>query len=169
VRPSDLDRPILAENGGTAAPVAAHALAFPRGKAGALPAPSFYRWFIMSQQISVPSELEMRTPEESLSEDAFDGHHGTPALAESEQQGLVVRLNRIEGQLRGIRRMVQEPRTCLELLQQLAAAEAALSRISLAVLRHHVQNCVPEGIAMGEPEASKRMKELVDIFDRFRK
>ncbi len=123
----------------------------------------------MSQQISVPSELEMRSPEEPLSEEAFDGHGRTPALSESEQQGLVVRLNRIEGQLRGIRRMVQEPRSCLELLQQLAAAEAALSRISLAVLRHHVQNCVPEGIAMGEPEASKRLKELVDIFDRFRK
>ncbi len=122
----------------------------------------------MSHQISVPSELELRSPEESLSDEAFDGN-GRPALSESEQQGLVVRLNRIEGQLRGIRRMVQEPRSCLELLQQLAAAEAALSRISLAVLRHHVQNCVPEGIAMGEPEASKRLKELVDIFDRFRK
>ena len=78
-------------------------------------------------------------------------------------------MNRIEGQVRGIRRMVQEPRVCVELLQQLAAAEAALNRISLAVLRYHVERCVPDGITKGEPEASKRLTELVDIFDRFAK
>jgi DNA-binding FrmR family transcriptional regulator len=90
-------------------------------------------------------------------------------LDESQQQALVTRLNRIEGQIRGIRRMVQEPRICVELLQQLAAAEAALNRISLAVLRYHVERCVPSGVAQGEPEATKRLAELVDIFDRFAK
>ena len=93
----------------------------------------------------------------------------TPMLDEAQQQNLVTRLNRIEGQIRGIRRMVQEPRVCVEILQQLAAAEAALNRISLAVLRFHVEKCVPDGIAKGEPEASKRLSELVDIFDRFGK
>ena len=90
-------------------------------------------------------------------------------MDETQQQSLVTRLNRIEGQVRGIRRMVQEPRVCVELLQQLAAAEAALNRISLAVVRYHVERCVPDGIAKGEPEASKRLTELVDIFDRFAK
>lgn len=90
-------------------------------------------------------------------------------LDESQQQGLVTRLNRIEGQVRGIRRMVQEPRLCVEILQQLAAAEAALNRISLAVLKYHVEKCVPEGIAKGEPEKTQRLTELVDIFDRFAK
>lgn len=83
------------------------------------------------------------------------------------QQAIVTRLNRIEGQIRGIRRMVQEPRLCVEILQQLAAAEAAMNRISLAVLKFHVDSCVPEGIDRGEPERSKRLAELVDIFDRF--
>lgn len=87
----------------------------------------------------------------------------------SEQQALVTRLNRIEGQVRGIRRMVQEPRLCIEILQQLAAAEAALNRISLSVFKHHVESCVPEGVAKGEPESRKRLNELVDIFDRFSK
>ena len=73
-------------------------------------------------------------------------------LDETQQQSLVTRLNRIEGQVRGIRRMVQEPRVCVELLQQLAAAEAALNRISLAVLRYHVEQCVPNGVVLGEPE-----------------
>lgn len=90
-------------------------------------------------------------------------------LDAAQQQALVTRLNRIEGQIRGIRRMVQEPRLCVEILQQLAAAEAAMNRISLAVLRYHVEKCVPDGIDKGEPERSKRLTELVDIFDRFAK
>ena len=90
-------------------------------------------------------------------------------LDASQQQAMVARLNRIEGQVRGIRRMVQEPRLCIEILQQLAAAEAALNRISLSVFRFHVEKCVPEGIAQGDPERSQRLSELVDIFDRFAK
>ena len=78
-----------------------------------------------------------------------------------------MRLNRIEGQIRGIRRMVQEPRQCIEILQQLAAAEAAMNRISVAILKHHVSRCVPEGVEQGDPERSRRLAELVDIFDRF--
>jgi DNA-binding FrmR family transcriptional regulator len=78
-------------------------------------------------------------------------------LDESQQQAIVTRLNRIEGQVRGIRRMVQEPRLCVEILQQ------------LAVFKFHVERCVPEGIGKGEPERAKQLTELVDIFDRFAK
>jgi DNA-binding FrmR family transcriptional regulator len=88
-------------------------------------------------------------------------------LDEAEQQAIVTRLNRIEGQVRGIRRMVQEPRLCIDILQQLSAAEAALNRISLAVFRFHVERCVPEGVTKGDPDRSQRLSELVDIFDRF--
>ena len=88
-------------------------------------------------------------------------------LDPDQQRAIVTRLNRIEGQIRGIRRMVQEPRLCVEILQQLAAAEAAMNRISLAVLKFHVKKCVPEGVEQGEPERTKRLAELVDIFDRF--
>ena len=90
-------------------------------------------------------------------------------LDETQQQSIVTRLNRVEGQIRGIRRMVQEPRLCIELLQQLSAAEAALNRISLAVFRYHVERCVPDGIGQGDPEKTRRLAELVDIFDRFAK
>ena len=90
-------------------------------------------------------------------------------LDTSQQQALVTRLNRIEGQVRGIRRMVEEPRLCVEILQQLAAAEAALNRISLAVLKNHVEKCVPDGFEQGEAERTRRLNELVDIFDRFAK
>ncbi|MBW8713292.1 MAG: metal-sensitive transcriptional regulator [Acidobacteria bacterium] len=90
-------------------------------------------------------------------------------LDETQQQSIVTRLNRVEGQIRGIRRMVQEPRLCIELLQQLSAAEAALNRISLAVFKFHVERCVPDGVAQGDPEKTRRLAELVDIFDRFTK
>jgi DNA-binding FrmR family transcriptional regulator len=93
-----------------------------------------------------------------------------PVMFEAaEEQALVKRLNRIEGQIRGIRRMVEEPRPCLEVLQQLAAAEAALNRISLAMFKHHIDHCVREGLAKGEQEGRKQLNELVDIFDRFGK
>ncbi|MEO7189813.1 MAG: metal-sensitive transcriptional regulator [Vicinamibacterales bacterium] len=85
----------------------------------------------------------------------------------SEEQALVKRLNRVEGQVRGIRRMVEEPRPCLEVLQQLAAAEAALNRISLAMFRHHIEHCVKKGLAEGHVDG--QLNELVDIFDRFGK
>lgn len=92
-----------------------------------------------------------------------------PMLDSTQQQALVTRLNRIEGQVRGIRRMVEEPRLCVEILQQLAAAEAALNRISLAVVKAHVEKCVPAGIDLGETERKRRLDELVAIFDRFSK
>jgi DNA-binding FrmR family transcriptional regulator len=88
-------------------------------------------------------------------------------LEATQQQALVTRLNRIEGQVRGIRRMVQESRQCLEILQQLAAAEAALNRVSLAMLKVHVEDCVPAAAAQGPDSQAKALAELVDIFDRF--
>lgn len=104
-----------------------------------------------------------------LQGDAAPGSGKVFMLGSAEQQSLVTRLNRIEGQIRGIRRMVQEPRLCIDILQQLAAAEAALNRISLAIFRYHVDNCVSEGVAKGEIERRKQLTELVDIFDRFAK
>jgi DNA-binding FrmR family transcriptional regulator len=88
-------------------------------------------------------------------------------LDAANQQNLVARLNRIEGQIGGIRRMIQEPRLCVEILQQLAAAESALNRVSLAVFKYHVSSCVPRDIDLGETERAKSLTELVDIFDRF--
>ena len=86
-----------------------------------------------------------------------------------DSDALVRRLNRIEGQVRGIRRMIEEPRACIEILQQLAAAEAALNRISLAVFRHHVDHCVQDALVKGEAEYRQQLNELVDSFDRFGK
>ena len=90
-------------------------------------------------------------------------------LTKEMQQSMTARLNRIEGQLRGIRRMVEEPRLCIEILQQLAAAEAALNRVSLEIFRFHVDVCLPEDIAKDPALKDQRLQELVGIFDRFTK
>jgi DNA-binding FrmR family transcriptional regulator len=103
-----------------------------------------------------------------VDERVADDASSTP-LEGYDQQALVRRLNRIEGQVRGIRRMIEEPRPCIEILQQLAAAEAALNRIGLAVFRHHIDHCVRDGIVKGDGEVRKQLNELVDIFDRFGK
>jgi DNA-binding FrmR family transcriptional regulator len=95
--------------------------------------------------------------DESLKSESYDS------------DALVRRLNRIEGQVRGIRRMIEEPRACIEILQQLAAAEAALNRISLAVFRHHVDHCIHDAVVKGDGEHRQQLNELVDIFDRFGK
>ena len=90
-------------------------------------------------------------------------------LTKEMQQSMTARLNRVEGQLRGIRRMVQEPRLCIEILQQLAAAEAALNRVSLEVFRFHVDVCVPNDLGQDAGKKDQLLTELVDIFDRFTK
>ncbi len=90
-------------------------------------------------------------------------------LTKEMQQSMTARLNRVEGQLRGIRRMVEEPRLCIEILQQLSAAEAALNRVSLEVFRFHVDICVSDDLSPSGVLKEKRLTELVEIFDRFSK
>lgn len=90
-------------------------------------------------------------------------------LTREMQQSMTARLNRVEGQLRGIRRMVEEPRLCIEILQQLSAAEAALNRVSLEIFRFHVDICVPQDLTGGGEARDKRLVELAEIFDRFSK
>lgn len=92
---------------------------------------------------------------------------GTHMLDEVHQQSIDTRLDRIEGQVRALRRMVAEPRPCVEILQQLASAESAVSRIRQVVFKFHVEGCVPDGVNKGDPDRSERLSELVDIFDRF--
>ena len=58
---------------------------------------------------------------------------------EAQRRSILVNLSRIGGQVRGIRKMVEEPRLCTDILQQLAAAQASLSRVSSNVLKFHVE------------------------------
>ena len=90
-------------------------------------------------------------------------------LSADQQAAVVAKINRVEQQVRVIRKMVQEPELCAEILQQLAQAEANLNKVSLTILKMHVETCVPGGVKASEEEGRNRLSELVDIFDRFAK
>ena len=83
-------------------------------------------------------------------------------------QGQLARLRRIEGQVRGLVRMVEEERYCVDLLTQIRAARAALKRVEDAVLRDHVEHCVAEAIRSGDAARQKqKVDELLDVVGRF--
>ncbi|MBB5740752.1 MULTISPECIES: metal-sensitive transcriptional regulator [Brevundimonas] len=77
------------------------------------------------------------------------------------------RLNRIEGQVRGIARMVEEDRYCIDILTQLQAVRAALSRVESEVLKDHMDHCVIGAIA-GDDLADRKAKatELIELLGR---
>ena len=78
---------------------------------------------------------------------------------------LATRLNRIEGQVRGISRMVGEEKYCVDILTQISAVQAALERVSLGVLQDHLKGCVLED---GSPEHSEHgMDEVMGVIERF--
>ena len=83
-------------------------------------------------------------------------------------KGQLQRLKRIEGQTRGLVRMVEEERYCVDILTQIRAARAALKRVEESVLRDHVEHCVAEALRSGS-RARQRAKvdELVDVLGRF--
>lgn len=81
-----------------------------------------------------------------------------------EKNALLKRLNRIEGQVRGIGRMIEEERYCIDILQQIQAIKSALARVEDAVLKDHAATCVNAAIAAGsEKEQRKKFEELVDL------
>lgn len=77
------------------------------------------------------------------------------------------RLRRIEGQVRGIARMIEEDRYCIDVLTQMQAVKAALARAETEVLRSHAAHCVAEAIASGD-EAEQRIKfdELLALYEK---
>jgi CsoR family transcriptional regulator, copper-sensing transcriptional repressor len=77
------------------------------------------------------------------------------------------RLGRIEGQVRGIARMVAEDRYCIDVVTQIAAVRAALRKVEQEVLRDHVGHCVEHAIASGDREEQRRkVAELMDVVAR---
>jgi len=77
------------------------------------------------------------------------------------------RLSRIEGQVRGLSRMVDEDRYCIDIVTQISAVRAALRRVEEEILRDHVSHCVEHAIASGD-RADQRAKiaELMDVIAR---
>lgn len=87
--------------------------------------------------------------------------HRTKERTEEEYKALIHRLNRIEGQIRGIRGMVEESAYCVDILNQAAAANAALNAFSRELLENHLRTCVAEDIRQGKDETIDEVAQLM--------
>jgi len=87
-----------------------------------------------------------------------------PGYINSKPQ-IQARLSRLEGQVRGIHRMVDEERYCIDILTQVNAVKAALDKVAIALLDDHVQHCVADAIRAGDGDA--KVSELSTAIGRF--
>ena len=84
------------------------------------------------------------------------------------KQDISARLKRIEGQVRGIDKMLQEDQSCPKVLNQLAATQAAMQSVSRIVLRNYLENCVTDAIASGDARRKEAvLNELMDVLKKF--
>jgi len=85
-----------------------------------------------------------------------------------QKDALVKRLHRIEGQVRGIERMLEDERYCIDILTQIAAVNTALESLAFQLLDAHVNHCVADAIASGDREgAAEKTRELLAAVERF--
>ncbi|MEX0850787.1 MAG: metal-sensitive transcriptional regulator [Gaiellaceae bacterium] len=86
----------------------------------------------------------------------------------ADKEALVRRLHRIEGQVRGIERMIEEDRYCIDVLTQISAVSTALDSLAFVILDDHVKHCVSGALASGDPAAAEeKSKELLKAVHRF--
>jgi CsoR family transcriptional regulator, copper-sensing transcriptional repressor len=85
-----------------------------------------------------------------------------------DKDALVKRLHRIEGQVRGIERMVEDERYCIDVLTQIGAVTTALESVAFKILDDHVSHCVSGALASGDADvAAEKSKELLEAVQRF--
>lgn len=82
----------------------------------------------------------------------------------------LLRLNRIEGQVRGIKRMIEQERYCIDILVQLRSVISALCKVQDNIFRHHLESCVHDALTGNDPrEREVKIEEILDLITRFRK
>jgi DNA-binding FrmR family transcriptional regulator len=89
-------------------------------------------------------------------------------IKKGDQEKLQNRLRRIEGQVRGLQRMVEEEAYCVDVLTQVASVVSALEKVGALVLRDHVEHCVRDSIESGDRQkADEKVEELTAAVERF--
>ena len=82
----------------------------------------------------------------------------------------LTRLRRIEGQVRGIQKMIEDRRYCVDILTQLSSISAALSRVQENILERHLRSCARESLAGDKKcDQNKKIEEIIDLLARFRR
>ena len=88
----------------------------------------------------------------------------------ADKASLVKRLHRIEGQVRGIEKMVEDDRYCIDILTQIGAVSTALDAVAFKILDDHVNHCVAHALASGDQDdAETKTRELLEAVQRFAK
>ena len=88
----------------------------------------------------------------------------------NDKEAIIKRLNRIEGQVKGIQKMVEEERYCVDILVQISAIRSAINRVGNIILENHIKGCVTNSIKEGDKiESEKSISELMDIINKFMK
>ncbi len=87
-----------------------------------------------------------------------------PLYPDERQEKMQARLNRIEGQVRGVSRMLEEQRPCIEVLQQLASVQAALRGVTKDVLRNYLERCATDAIRSGDSSVYDELMEAIYKF-----
>lgn len=88
----------------------------------------------------------------------------------ADKDELLARLRRIEGQVRGIQRMITDDTYCVDVLTQISAVVSGMEKVGLRLLREHMKGCVSDAIASkgpGDPKAEEKIDEVVKVVERF--
>jgi len=86
------------------------------------------------------------------------------SISEEVREDLLVRLNRIEGQTRGVKKMIDNEKYCVDILTQIVAVRGALKKVAIKVLQEHINGCVQRSLKNEDEEI---IDELLDVVNRF--
>lgn len=99
--------------------------------------------------------------------DKFLQDHPSKPRTQDEKQKVINRLKRIEGQVRGIQKMVEEDRYCVDILVQISAIQSALKNVGFSVTERHLNHCVSDAIRNGD--GRETIEELMNVMKQFSK
>lgn len=97
----------------------------------------------------------------------MEHQHTVTPRSEEEKEKMLKRLRRIEGQVRGIQKMIEEDRYCVDILIQISAIESALKQVGFSVTERHMNHCVSDAIKKGE--GAESINELMKVLRQFGK
>ena len=86
----------------------------------------------------------------------------------NDKEAIIKRLNRIEGQVKGIQKMVEDERYCVDILVQISAIRSAINKVGNIILENHIKGCVSNSIIEGDKQESEELiSELMEIINKF--
>lgn len=86
----------------------------------------------------------------------------------NDKEALIRRLKRVEGQVKGLQKMIEEERYCVDILVQISAARSAIDNVGAIILENHIKGCVTQSLKYEEDiDSDKTIKELIDTIKKF--